>query len=74
VDPSDRIYVSDSANNRIVRINDMTGTGWTTLGAYGTGRLQFNGGANAQMGNIFSRHGRENLCGGRRERPPSRDG
>src|SRR5262245_3994173 len=27
-----RIYVADWANHRLVRMNDMRGTGWTTLG------------------------------------------
>jgi DNA-binding beta-propeller fold protein YncE len=36
-----RIYVADSNNNRIVRVNDMTGAGWTALGSPGTGVNQF---------------------------------
>src|SRR5262245_31259172 len=36
------IYVTDSLNHRVVRVNDMTGTGWTTLGTQGTGAMQFN--------------------------------
>jgi hypothetical protein len=27
-----QIYIVDFKNDRIVRVNDMTGTGWTTLG------------------------------------------
>ena len=36
-----KIYVGDCAANRIVRINDMIGTGWTTLGSQGNGKMQF---------------------------------
>lgn len=32
VDGSGRIYIADTANDRIVRISDMRGTGWVTLG------------------------------------------
>src|SRR5579871_3438542 len=36
------IYVADSNNNRIVRIDDMEGNGWTTLGGVkGNGFNQF---------------------------------
>ncbi len=34
-----QIYVAQTS--RIVRVNDMTGTGWTTLGTPGTGVNQF---------------------------------
>jgi hypothetical protein len=27
------IYVADNGNSRIVRMNDMTGAGWTTFGS-----------------------------------------
>ncbi|MDI6773259.1 MAG: hypothetical protein QME77_11835 [bacterium] len=37
-----QIYVADRLNNRIVRINDMTGAGWTTFGSTGSGTNQFN--------------------------------
>jgi DNA-binding beta-propeller fold protein YncE len=40
--PPGRIYVADRENNRIVRMNDMTGAGWTTFGAEGSGTNQFN--------------------------------
>jgi len=33
--------VTDSSNNRIVRINDLTGAGWTTFGRKGSGANQF---------------------------------
>ncbi len=42
VDGAGRIYVADMGNGRIVRVNDMTGAGWTTLGTPGTGVHQFN--------------------------------
>jgi hypothetical protein len=41
VSDSGQIFVADSTNNRIVRINDMTGAGWTTFGAQGSGPNQF---------------------------------
>jgi hypothetical protein len=37
VDDAGRIYVADPGNHRIVRVDDMTGAGWTTLGDPGTG-------------------------------------
>jgi hypothetical protein len=33
--------VADNGNHRIVRMNDMTGAGWTTLGTGGSGANQF---------------------------------
>ncbi|HET6383702.1 MAG TPA: hypothetical protein VFJ58_09945, partial [Armatimonadota bacterium] len=36
------IYVSEIGNNRIVRMNDITGAGWTTFGSLGSGVGQFN--------------------------------
>jgi sugar lactone lactonase YvrE len=41
VDRAGRIYVADAGNARIVRMNDMTGAGWTTLGSLGRGVKQF---------------------------------
>ena len=35
------IYLTDSGNNRIVRMDDMTGAGWISLGSTGTGTKQF---------------------------------
>ncbi|MBM3496914.1 MAG: hypothetical protein FJX72_21725, partial [Armatimonadetes bacterium] len=32
VDVNGRIYVADTENNRIVRMDDMSGSGWTELG------------------------------------------
>jgi len=52
LDASGRIYVSDSNNCRIVRIDDMTGAGWVALGTPGSGVNQFNC-TSAQMGGIF---------------------
>jgi hypothetical protein len=37
VDAQDYIYVADSSDGRIVRVNDMSGTGWTTHGRQGSG-------------------------------------
>lgn len=41
VDRKGRIYVGDAGHNRIVRMNDMTSAGWTTLGTRGAGINQF---------------------------------
>ena len=40
VDGSGRIYFADPIRHRIVRIDDLTGSGWTTFGTKGTGRGQ----------------------------------
>ncbi len=37
VDAGGRIYVADLGNHRIVRVDDMTGAGWSTLGSQGSG-------------------------------------
>src|SRR5947209_8183672 len=37
VDSAGRIYVADTYNARIVRIDDMNGTNWTTLSGIGSG-------------------------------------
>jgi predicted small lipoprotein YifL len=39
--PAPKIYVVDAGNNRIVRMDDMTRAGWTTLGSSGSGINQF---------------------------------
>ncbi len=39
--PPSGVYIVDSRNDRIVRIDDMTGAGWTVLGTRGTGTNQF---------------------------------
>jgi streptogramin lyase len=41
VDSQERIYITDTNNHRIVRMQDMQGNGWVTLGSAGTGRMQF---------------------------------
>lgn len=41
IDGEGRIYVSDTANNRVVRMNDLTGAGWTTFGQQGKSVGQF---------------------------------
>jgi hypothetical protein len=40
VDAQGRIYVADG--NRVVRMNDITGNGWTAFGSHGAGTGQFN--------------------------------
>ncbi len=39
--PSFQIYATDFTNARVVRMDDMTGAGWTTLGTEGSGTNQF---------------------------------
>src|SRR2546426_2894849 len=39
--PIPAIYVADESNNRIVRMDDMTGAGWTPFGTFGSGMNQF---------------------------------
>jgi sugar lactone lactonase YvrE len=41
VDASGRIYVADYGNNRIVRLDDISGAGWTAFGRQGSGINQF---------------------------------
>ncbi len=41
LDTSGHIYVADHGNGRIVRIDDMSGAGWTTFGSYGSVTGQF---------------------------------
>src|SRR5947208_14185909 len=41
--PVPKIYVADASNNRIVRMDDMTGAGWTPFGTSGSGMNQLNG-------------------------------
>ena len=42
MDSEGHIYVADSGNNRIVRVEDMSGSGWTVLGTEGSDINQFN--------------------------------
>jgi hypothetical protein len=37
VDPAGHIHLTDSGNSRVVRVDDMTGTNWTTYGSMGIG-------------------------------------
>lgn len=41
IDNQDRIYICDSQNNRIVRINDITGAGRVAYGSLGSGKDKF---------------------------------
>lgn len=36
-----RIYIVDTGNHRIVRIDDTTGAGWVSFGSFGSGTNQF---------------------------------
>jgi streptogramin lyase len=42
IDAQNRIYIADSGNNRIVRMDDMAGTNWVAFGTQGSGQNQFN--------------------------------
>jgi hypothetical protein len=41
VDRAGRIYIADTSNHRIVRMDDLTGKNWVTLETYGTNRRRF---------------------------------
>jgi sugar lactone lactonase YvrE len=41
VDTGGKIYVADGGNSRLVRMDDMSGAGWTVLGTFGNGTKQF---------------------------------
>ncbi len=41
VGPSGKIYVVDENRHRVVRMDDMTGAGWVSLGSLGNGAKQF---------------------------------
>ncbi|MHB9131571.1 MAG: hypothetical protein ACYDBB_10845 [Armatimonadota bacterium] len=43
-------YIADTGNNRIVKVNDWTGAGWTALGTFGRDNLQFNGPSIIRLG------------------------
>lgn len=40
VDRQGRLYIADEGNARVVRIDDMQGTNWTALRAYGKNRMR----------------------------------
>ena len=43
VDGAGKIYIADTFGaDQIIRIDDMTGTNWTTVGSMGSGALEFN--------------------------------
>jgi len=42
LDAGGHIFIADMVNNRIVRMDDMTGANWTALGGPGSGVSQFN--------------------------------
>lgn len=51
-----KLYIADTNNHRIVRIDDMTGANWIMYGSQGTGQGQFNGAASvfvASSGTIY---------------------
>src|SRR5438034_11775820 len=39
--PVPKIYVADASNNHIVRMDDMTGAGWTGLGSLAAGSSKY---------------------------------
>lgn len=49
VDASGRIYVADTYNCRIDRMNDISGAGWITFGTCGSGADQFSTGGLADI-------------------------
>src|SRR5438876_4586703 len=64
--PVPKIYVADESNNRIVRMDDMTGAGWTPFGTSGSGPNQFSSpcGIFVSAGQIFISEERRNGSGG----------
>jgi DNA-binding beta-propeller fold protein YncE len=42
LDTNGRISVADSGNNRIVRMDNISGSGWAAFGSLGSGVDQFN--------------------------------
>lgn len=42
IGPDNRIYIADTGNNRIVRMNSINGSGEVFYGSYGSGTGQFN--------------------------------
>jgi hypothetical protein len=43
IDASGKIYVGDSCNNRVVRIDDMNGANWTVYSSFNSGSGTFSG-------------------------------
>ena len=43
INTASSIYVADYSNNRIVKMDNMTGSSWITYGTYGNGTSQFDG-------------------------------
>jgi DNA-binding beta-propeller fold protein YncE len=41
VDESSKIYVVDQNSHRLIRIDDISGAGWTTLGSFGSDLLEW---------------------------------
>jgi len=41
IDSAGRIYVMDTGNSRLVRMDDMNGTNWTVMNGIGSGVGQF---------------------------------
>ncbi len=66
--PSSGIFVADTGNNRIVRIDDMTGAGWTTFGTRGSGINQF-----SDPRVLFCGYSGADLCDRGREQPDRAD-
>jgi len=58
VDTAGRIYVADAGNARLVRMNDMSGSGWITLGTFGSGTGQF-----VYLNNVFVKPPSEIIVG-----------
>lgn len=41
IDTQGHIFVADQGNSRIIRMDDMSGSGWTSFGSFGSGVNQF---------------------------------
>ena len=57
VDSAGKIYVMDTGNSRVVRIDDMTGANWVSYGSVGSGVGQF-----SQLDLGGGRRQRSHLC------------
>ena len=62
LDSAGRIYVADTANHRIVRMDDMTGKNWIAFGTLGSGVNQFR----SPQGIAVDRHERIYVTDGNR--------